>query len=980
MSPRAPDHPSARVRPPLVGRSREQARLRRTLDELLAGHGSTVLVSGEAGIGKTTLVEWLAAEAQRRECLVLRGACYDLSVTPPYGPWISAMHDYRDGSDAPTLSSLLIDPTAHSAVESQNALFARIMEFCTRVASRQPTVVLLEDLHWADQSSIDLLRYIARQLGTHPLLVLATHRADELHLQHPLTITIPLLVREADAERIELRPLTAAGNQALIQSRYKLSQADQTRLEQYLETRAEGNPLYAGELLRTLEEQNILHSEGDTLRLGDLTKVIVPTLLRQLIAGRLVRLGERVSLLLSQAAVIGHDVPLDLWAALSGVSEDDLLIVLERAIDARVLDPTDRGVRFAHALIRDAIYDSVLPIRRRAWHQQIAETLLVRSSPDPDRIAYHLQQAGDERASGWLIRAGERAQRAYAYVAAGDRFEAALAILDRTDTTVGERGWLLWRIARMRRFSDLPRSIAHLDEALACARDARDHILLGNALLDRGMILPQLGRVRLGLRDMEASVDTLKTLTSADQLRVRDFAPILEVADEIVAEANVIPYLSVAGRFIEARTRGEYVIDAMSSTSSPHADQRSILSEAYFGVARAYGALGFAEQARSAFERAGEFYAATGHHMAHGVTLLTELDQTLIPFYADHLSERRRIVAAAETAFAKATTAAPDQPLRIAGVPLLMLQGDWAAARQELDAMPRQLEPFPVVLRATIAVRQGDVELARQLVRETLPDGPETPPGDSDFVQFNRMQHVAATLALDTGDLLAAREWITAYDGWLAWSKTVLGHSDGQLLWAQFYRKAGKPAEASTYAQRASTTASAPRQPLALLAAQRFLGEHATDSGQYDYAAFHLDESLRLADACAAPFERALTLVALAELRLTQRRIDEASAHLDEVQAICARLDAKPTLQRAETLRQKLNALGQPVPTYPSGLTQREVEVLQHIAAGHSNRQIADALFLSPRTVERHIANVYLKIDVHSKSEATVFALQYHLV
>ncbi len=265
------------------------------------------------------------------------------------------------------------------------------------------------------------------------------------------------------------------------------------------------------------------------------------------------------------------------------------------------------------------------------------------------------------------------------------------------------------------------------------------------------MILPELGRVRLGLSDMETGVATLQTLTSADQLRLRDLPPILEVADEIVAEANVISFLGVAGRFIEARTRGEDLVNAVPFTSLPDAERGDILGEAYVGVARAYAMLGLAEQARGAFERSGELYAATGHHMAHGVTLLTELDQVLIPYYADRISERRRVAAEAETAYAKANTVAPEQPARIARVALLMLEGDWAAARQVLDAMPRPVGPFPNVLRATLAMQQGDAELAWQLVREAFPDGPKTPPGDSDFVQLNRMQYVGRDSRLERG-------------------------------------------------------------------------------------------------------------------------------------------------------------------------------------------------------------------------------------
>ncbi len=962
--------------PLLVGREREQVTLRQALDEMFAGHGSLVLISGEAGIGKTTLVEWLANEAVGAGCLVLKGGCYDLTTTPPYGPWLEILRAYAHDHSLPPLPPFVGDLEATAALGSQDRLFSAVCDFFRDVSDCQPVVLLLEDLHWSDRASLDFLRVLARQLADQRVLILASYRADEVQRHHALHPVLPLLIREARAQRVDVRPLDGAEQRELIQRHCALSEMDEQRLVDYLKERAEGNPLYAGELLRTLEDEEVLAQTEGAWHLGDLTQVRVPALLRHVIEGRLARLDEQVRSRLQLAAIIGQDVPVKLWQQVSETSDDDLAQAIEEGQSEHLIEEagTGQGYRFRHALFREALYAEVLAPRRHRWHLKVAETLATTSSADPDVVAYHLQQAGDGRAIEWLVKAGERAQRAYAFVTAGDRFEAALAILERNDETVGERGWLLWHLARMRRFSDQLQSIAYLDEALALARKSRDHVLIGNSLLDRGMILPQLGRVRLGLSDMEASVEILKTLTSADLRRPRDFASTLEVADAIVAEASITPYLSVAGRFIEARTRGEYVINAMLSSALPGTEQDTILSEAHFGVARAYGALGFAEQARGAFERAGELYVATGHHMAHGVTLLTELDQVLIPYYADSVSERRRIAAEAERALAKANSAAPDQPSRIASVPLLMLEGDWAAALQVLDAMPRQLEPFPMVLRAIIAIQQGDVERAWQLVRSTLPDGPETQPGDSDFVQFNRMQCAAATLALDASQLAAAREWLVAQDRWLAWSGAVLGRAENALGWARYHHLNGDGSLARTHAEKALAFASDPRQPLALIAVHRFLGSLDIAEKCFDNAEVHLRESLTLADACAAPFERALTLLALAELRVTRRQLDEATTLLDEVQAVCEPLEAKPTLERVHALRQQIQQTAKKAPLYPGGLSAREVEVLRLVAEGLTDNEIAERLFISRRTVTSHITNIFNKLGVNARAAAVAAA------
>ena len=197
-----------------------------------------------------------------------------------------------------------------------------------------------------------------------------------------------------------------------------------------------------------------------------------------------------------------------------------------------------------------------------------------------------------------------------------------------------------------------------------------------------GLLLNIAGRIRLGLDDMEAGAATLQTLSAADRARMQALPPLFEVADEIVAEATLAQHLAGAGRFIEARTYGDHAVATMPSSALSAAEEGTLLRDAYLGLARAYAALGLPERARDAFGHARALYAAIGHHMMLGVTLLIELDQAMIPYYADRISERRRIAAEAEAAYAKASTAAPDQQPRIARVPLLILEGDWIAARQ----------------------------------------------------------------------------------------------------------------------------------------------------------------------------------------------------------------------------------------------------------------------------------------------------------
>ncbi len=535
-----PSSPMSAPPSTLVGRDRELGVLHEQFVAALAGEGRLVLVGGEAGIGKTALVETLGREAEAQGALVLTGRCYDLTQTPPYGPWIGLFGQYLRADRRPSPPPVFAQRGTLGPVASKAALFREVSDFFTAAAAERPLMLVLEDLHWADPDSLDLLRNLAHDLAGQAILLVATYRADELTRYNPLHALLPLLVWEAGATRLDVRRLDAHDVHALVTARYRLPAPDSARLGAYLARRTDGNPLFLGELLRTLAEEQVLRSSDAGDVLADLRDVRIPLLLRQVIDGRLARLGAAAHSLLAVAAVIGQEVPLDLWAEVSGAEEETLAEALERAKEARLLEEWAEGNRthFVHALIREALYEGMLPSRRRRLHRTVGETLAARSDPDADAVAHHFQVAGDERAFPWLIQAGDRAQHAYAYVAAGDRFEAALAILELGDTTIGERAWLLWRLGRLRRFSDPLKAISHFDEAMEFARQASDQILIGNSLLDHGMLLHQLGHGRLGIRDMEAGVATLRILTSADQLRLRHMPALLEVADKLAAEAT----------------------------------------------------------------------------------------------------------------------------------------------------------------------------------------------------------------------------------------------------------------------------------------------------------------------------------------------------------------------------------------------------------------------------------------------------------
>jgi ATP/maltotriose-dependent transcriptional regulator MalT len=349
------------------------------------------------------------------------------------------------------------------------------------------------------------------------------------------------------------------------------------------------------------------------------------------------------------------------------------------------------------------------------------------------------------------------------------------------------------------------------------------------------------------------------------------------------------------------------------------------------------------------------------------------------------IAGRRQLLERAEAEHRQASGALPTfMPSEFVWLPLLVVEGRWDEAERLAvtgsDAGRENLACWVSGLQhlALLSWLRGDWDRAWGAVGEYLPMGSETVPGS--VVSFDAavaVQQVAVSLALDAGDLARAKEWLDALERWLAWAGAVRGQSEKEALWAQYFRQVGNSARAREHAEQALDHASEPRQPLALIAAQRLRGELDSDAGDIAAAERHLSESLARATTCAAPYERALTFLALATLRAAQGDTAQARTFLDEAETICTSLGAQPTLARIAALRERLAAI--PAPAYPAGLSSREVEVLRLVAQGLTDAEVAERLFLSPRTVGQHLRSVYNKLGVSSRTAATRFAVAHDL-
>jgi len=962
-------------RPLLVGREREQSMLIRTLDSMLAGHGSLTLIGGEAGIGKTTLVEWFAQEAELWNCLVLNGACYDLTTTPAYGPWLEVLRSYPLHDQLPRLPGFVTDPEALASRESQETRFNQLVQFFSDVAERRPLLIVLDDLQWADQGSLDFLRIWSRSLARQRTLLLCTHRSDVESYPHPMHRLLPLLVREARAQRIALRPLDAPAITALVAARHFLTEPDAGRLIGWLVKRGEGNPFYLHELIRSLEEQEILTlSETGGWYLGDLDHAPVPSLVRNVIDQRLNRLDAQVRELLQVGAVIGHEVSVELWQRVTGAADSDLIATLRQGRAAHILNDITSGDswHFNHALIRETLYEDLVAMQRRSWHRQVAESLVTLPNPDPDRVAYHFQNAGDSRSVEWLIRAGRRAREARANVTAIGRYKAALAAMDQARIgETEERAWLLVELAGAQ-YSAFPHNaIAVLDMAERIAAKVEDRALRVAVTYVFGEAHCCEADLGQGVAEMRRALNAFDALTPDEQRQVEKA---LGKSAERLHSFPVMFSVAIG-----------HVRDTLQEISK-RATTQPLRSYLWFlGLMQAHTMLGDPQPCEDLLLRASrETEVDAPEYSQVGLNYLLYLELVAVPFLTDQVKVCQRIAETGEAAWRKALDLSPSyQPPEIAWLPLLLIHGRWNELLHLMTTARRYNSSQRGVIDLVAAPFdrfRGDDDSAWKRVQETLPRGPRTEPGGTIYTVSLTLQRVAAGMSLDADNPSAARDWLKAHDRWLAWSGAALGRAEGSLLWAQYHRHNSDLEQARACAEAALAHASEPRQPLALVGVHRFLGQVDMEEKIFASAEGHLQHSLGLADACSAPFERALTLITLAELRLAQQNQAGAKNLLDEARAICESLRAMPTLDRIDTLLQHLATVRTPAAERPAGLTRREIEVLCYAAQGMTDPEIAERLSISPRTASTHMSSVFNKLGIGSRAAAAVWAKEQGLV
>ena len=457
--------PSPSGRTPYVGRESERAEARRLLDQAVAGHGGVLLLGGEPGVGKTRLAEEVLLEAGQRGCLALTGRCYETEGTPPFIPWVEVVERaarivphtaLREalGEAAPEVARLVPDlrrvfpdipsPADLPPEQQRRYLFNSFVEYVDRASRVTPQVLLIDDLHWADESTLLLLQHVAQRISQMPVLIVGTYRDVDLDVERPFADMLETLTRQRSARRIVLRRLNGDDVVGMLEALSGL--VPPASLVKVIYTGTEGNPFFVEEVFHHLrEEGQLFDSNGQwraDLRVEDLD---VPEGIRLVIGRRVKRLTPDARRVLTTAAVVGRSFDLVLLEAIGDAEGDALLTALEEAEAGTLIltVPSGREVRweFAHGLIRQTLENSLSLPRRQRAHLRVADAMERVYGPNVERhatdVAQHLYQAGaaadPDKTVRFLTIAGDQALEAGAFDEAFRQFDDAMSVQEDDD-------------------------------------------------------------------------------------------------------------------------------------------------------------------------------------------------------------------------------------------------------------------------------------------------------------------------------------------------------------------------------------------------------------------------------------------------------------------------------------------------------------------------------------------------------------------
>lgn len=962
----------------LVGRQQEAAALHEHLDLARDGHGCLVLIAGEAGMGKTTLARSVLGAAG---CTVLHGPGVQ-GGTPAFGPIVEILREHLRSDDpsplgrgplAGHLAKLLPELDLAPVPGDRPTLVEAIRQAWSAIAERSFTAVLLDDLQWADDATLELLPTLARAATALPLLIVGAFRSDELPSAHTIRRVRGELRRAGLLVQITVGALDLASTTALLDAALGPVSAAVGRT---VFDRTGGIPFFVTELGAALAAAGRLVLGPSGLEMAAGPEVPLPDSVREAVLLRASGMHDDARTAITAAAVVGMTFDPDLVTTITQLPEWP-----DETVRLGLVQETGPGLMgFRHALIREAFYGEI-PWTRRVWLHRAVAQALTPSRGAAELIADHWlrgRQPDQARARLLEAAAGYCAVHAYRDAARTSRLALELWPVDEPvddasrDALIGA-GAEPARLAVLEQLAgcvelggDLAEAVTTWREVVDGRRKAGDGPALGHALRRLASVLELQGRWPEALASRE---DAAAAYTSAGLL-----------ADAAAERLAAAAHLRSAGSFHAALAL------LHTAQAQAHAAGRldlEIRIIGHLGNVRARMGEGEAavDQVRSALAMA----------LEHGLAgPAADIYQRL----ADAIEHTGDYATALDTyqeafAFCSANALEPTAQLCLACLTAVLRQtGDWDRAvvlcRQVIATDGGMLHTRTVAtgIYGTILALRGQTTRSRSLLLEaaTLARQIELTP-----VEIFASWGLAIADHVEGADKAAAAHCRAVLE---RWRQTEDRHyAIPPLRWATtFFAETGDLQGARQCAAALTQIAGGTDQDEVMSALAHALGENALLDGSPAQAADQFLQALALLEGVEAPYDRAESQRrAAAALLLTGRR-EEAVVQLVAAHRIARRLEARPLTER---LAGDLAALGEHADrrsgrraagASPGGLTRRETEVVRLVALGRTNREIARELFLSPRTVETHVSSIVLKLNCRSRADAARRATELGLV
>ncbi|GAC1513535.1 MAG: hypothetical protein NVS2B16_18640 [Chloroflexota bacterium] len=892
----------------LVGRNQELDLILDAVDAVVSGTGQLVMLAGEPGSGKTRLAQEVTLHLRNRGFLIATGRSYEPEQMVSYYPFLDALTMIHAAAPPtlrqvaphlrPYLGALLPEQigmrevAGGSGPDEEQRVLRAVTGFLEAAARSAPLALLLDDLHWADASSIKLLLHLARHTQSSHILLLGTYRDAEVGHRHPLDGALRDLGREGLIKRIAVRRLEQEGTSQLIAATI----GEDTVSEEFVglvHGRTDGNPFFVQQVLRVLVERGDLFRTDGVWDRRRIEAIEVPESIRSVVGQRLLRLSEGAQELLREASVLGQTINFDDLLGMTGRSEEELEGALEEARAAALVSETGPDAyAFDHALTQRALWEDLSSRRRRKLHLAAGETIERR--PDREReqrvaeLAWHFQEGGDpERALRYTLLIGDQAEAVFAHSEAEIHYQTALELargLEDAVRAVEAQEKLGHVLSTMARFDE---ALGALEEAAVVCQaqgdsegEVRVVAQIGEVHFLRGTPEDGLARLQPLLHAVEGSLSpALPQLYSALAMlffgmgRYQEQAVVAERAAELArARGDERTVALVEGRLAYALLLARRLNEALTL---------------YLRIIPQYEAAEDLHNLCSALTSAADVHAALGdlravdHYLARALTVAERMGDPL---------------PVAEVLQALAWNA--------------LITGDWEQASRYGAQAETIIRPLTIArlstalltLQGTIRLYQGDWEEASRLLEEATAVAER----GQDERGGRGVQHKLVIRDLMAGHLEAALARLhLLFDEKDLWNDAARNHL-AEL--AEAHLELGNHARAEEIAVEALERYRAERDQFALVEMLRVYAMVLVRQQRWDEAETAWGEAISLAQHMPYPYEQGRLLYERGMAQIQRGNCKRAREQLEEALAIFQRLGARHSVKQSEqalaTLRQ----------------------------------------------------------------------------